>query len=506
MDPAKRIIVNTAVQYAKAVITMALTLYSTRLVLDALSVNDYGIHMVIAGVVAMLGFITNALAITTQRYLSYNQAQGDIPHLKKIFVNSLFIHLVFGLLVVAVLLALRGVLFDYVLNIDPLRVPTAKEIYVISAFMLLVTILSSPYKALLIAHENIVYIAIVEIVDAIVKLGMAISLAYITFDKLLAYQWMIAAIVTLNLLAFSAYALFKFPESAVIIRRRDLDASYIKKITAFAGWTTYGMGCIAGRVQGTALVLNHFWGTAINAAYGISNQIFSAISFLVGSILNAMNPQLMQAEGHGDRQKMLAMAIKQSKFTTAILALAVIPLMAEMPAILNLWLKEVPEHTVMFCRMMLFAFLADQITVGLGSACQAIGQIRTFNLLTYTPKLLYMPVIWLMFRYGCSVYDAMVLYVILEVVVALVRIPYMHHKAGLDIGAYFRKAILPVILHSAAVAIVCWLCVKGLHFDFRFFVTAACGVAAGLLAAWQFVLNSEERSFTKNALRKLVKR
>ncbi|MBP5340298.1 MAG: hypothetical protein J6Z14_13515, partial [Prevotella sp.] len=170
MNPAKRIIVNTAVQYAKAIITLALTLYSTRLVLDALSVNDYGIYMVIAGVVAMLGFITNALAITTQRYLSYNQAQGDIPHLKKIFVNSLFIHLVFGLLVVAALLALRGVLFDYVLNIDPLRVPTAKEIYVISAFMLLVTILSSPYKALLIAHENIVYIAIVEIVDAIVKL------------------------------------------------------------------------------------------------------------------------------------------------------------------------------------------------------------------------------------------------------------------------------------------------------------------------------------------------
>ena len=506
MNPAKRIIVNTSVQYAKAIITMALTLYSTRLVLDALSVSDYGIYMVIAGVVAMLGFITNALAITTQRYLSYNQAQGDIAHLKKIFVNSLFIHLVFGLIVVAALLALQGILFDRVLNIDPLRIPTAQKIYVISAFMLLVTVLSSPYKALLIAHENIVYIAVVETVDAIVKLGMAISLAYITFDKLLAYQWMIATIVTLNLLAFSAYSLFKFPESAVVIRFRDLDSSYIKKITAFAGWTTYGMGCVAGRVQGTALVLNHFWGTAINAAYGISNQIFAAISFLVGSILNAMNPQLMQAEGHGDRQKMLEMAVKQSKFTTAILALVVIPLVAEMPAILDLWLKEVPEHTVMFCRMILLAFLADQITVGLGSACQAIGQIRTFTLLTFTPKLLYMPVIWLMFRYGSSVYDAMVLYVLLEVAVALVRIPYMHYKAGLNVGAYCRRAIVPVVLQSAVIAAVCWLCVKGLHFHFRFFITAACGVAAGLLSTWQFVLNDEERAFSKEALRKLTKR
>ena len=174
MDSVKRIIVNTGVQYVKAIITMCLQLYSTRLVLDALNVKDYGIYMLIAGIIALLGFITNALAITTQRYLSYYQQQENAELMDRLFVNSLFIHLFLGIIMAIGLLVVQNVLFDHVLNIEPERIVTAKSIYVISVFMLLATILTSPYKALLIAHENITYIAIIEIIDSIIKLGFAI--------------------------------------------------------------------------------------------------------------------------------------------------------------------------------------------------------------------------------------------------------------------------------------------------------------------------------------------
>ena len=505
MNPAKRIIVNTGVQYTKAIITMGLTLYTTRLVLDALSVGDYGIYMVIAGVVAMLGFITNALAVTTLRYLSYHQVHTSADVLRKIFVNSLFIHLMFGVITLSVILAIKGLLFSYVLNIDAQRVSTAEIIYVISAFMLLTTILTSPYKALLIAHENIVYIAIIEVIDSVIKLGFAVGLSYITFDRLLIYQCMVGSVVFLNLLAFSIYALIRFPESAVFIRYRDIEAEYIRKITGFAGWTTYGMGCVAGRLQGTALVLNHFWGTAINAAYGISCQIFAAISFLVGSILNAMNPQLMQAEGSGDRQKMLTMAMRQSKFATAILAIVVVPLIAEMPAVLAVWLKEVPDNTVMFCRIILMSFLIDQITVGLGSANQAMGNIRIFSLLTYTPKLLFLPAIWIMFVLGYSLFQAMMLYFFLELSVALVRIPYMHHKAGLGVGDYFRKVLLPIFFHILAIASACWLCVYALDFSLRFVATALCSLSVGLLSGYLLVMDTNEQVFVKKAITQKMK-
>lgn len=504
MDSAKRIIVNTGVQYVKAIITTCLSLYSTRLILDALNVNDFGVYSVIAGVVAMLGFITNALIITTQRYLSVYRTQKDTTFMGKLFSNSLLIHLAFGLLISFVLLSIEGLLFEHILNIDSARIPTAKTVYVIAVLMLLITILTSPFKALFIAHENIIYIATVEIADSIIKVILAIGLAYITIDKLLVYAGMMAVIVFLNLLAFSIYGMIRFKECSVIIRRKDIDKTHIKNLMSFAGWTTYGMACVAARNQGTAVVLNHFFGTIANAAYGIAFQINGAIVFLVASIQNAMNPQLMQAEGSGNREKMLQMAAQQSKFSVAILTLAILPLAAEMPAILDLWLKEVPEGTTMFCRFILLAFLTDQITLGLSSANQAIGHIRTFTLLTYTPKLIYLWVIWLMLSQGESSESVMILYVVVELGVALIRIPYMKHKAGLHVLSYCKVVIIPLTIHASIVAGVCWLCTAYITLPYRFLVTICFAVITGVATGWILILNSSERSYTKSIIKKMI--
>ena len=504
MDPAKRIIVNTGVQYVKAVITTCLSLYSTRLILDALNVNDFGIYSVIAGVIAMLGFITNALIITTQRYLSLNKANEDTLLMRKLFTNSLLIHLVFGLLISIILLSIEGLLFEHILNIEATRLPTAKTVYVIAVFMLFITILSSPFKALFIAHENIIFISLVEIVDSIIKVLLAIGLAYVTRDKLLVYASMLALILVLNLLAFGVYGLIRFKECSIIIRRKAIDWSCIRNLTGFAGWTTYGMACVAARNQGTAVVLNHFFGTVVNAAYGVAFQINGAIVFLVGSIQNAMNPQLMQAEGAGDRNRMLQMAIKQSKFSVAILSLVIIPLIAEMPTILGLWLKVVPEGTSMFCRFILFAFLFDQITLGLSSANQAMGRIRFFTLLTYTPKLLYLVVIWLYLTKGGNAEGVMILYVIVECIVALIRIPYMKYKAGLRMKGYAYEVMLPTAIQAVAIAGICWLCTIYITLSYRFIITIACALTIGVITGWWVVLNSPERGYTVQMIKKTI--
>ena len=506
MGSAKRIIINTGVQYVKAIITTGLSLYSTRLILDALNINDFGIYSVIAGIVAMLGFITNALIITTQRYLSVYKSKEDASIMLKLFSNSLLIHLVLGVFVSILLLSIEGLLFEKVLNIETSRTETAKIVYVIAVLMLFFTILTSPFKAIFIAHENIIYIASVEIVDSIVKVLLAIGLAYISYDKLLVYAVMMAAIVFLNLLAFSIFGMISFKECSIIIRKKDIDIRYIRNLTGFAGWTTYGTACVAARNQGTAVVLNHFFSTVVNAAYGIAFQINGAIVFLVVSIQNAMNPQLMQAEGIGNREKMLKMATKLSKFSVAILNIVIIPLAVEMPAILNLWLKDVPEGTTMFCRYILIAFLADQITLGLSSANQAMGQIRIFSLLTYTPKLVYLLVIWVILAQGGTAESIMILYVAVELTVALIRIPYMKHKAGLSMRSYRQEVIMPVILQASTVAGVCWLCTMYLATPYRFLLTTLCAVVIGLVTGWVFVLNSTERDYAKKNIKKMIER
>lgn len=502
MQATNRMIANTAVQYVKAILTICLSLYSTRLILDALSVNDYGIYSVVAGVVAMLGFVTNALIITTQRFLSVYKMHENTILIRKLFSNSLLIHLVFGLLICIILFSLKGWLFEHLLNIDIARRHTAEMVYFVTIIMLFFTILTSPFKALFIAHENILYVALIEIVDSILKVVFAIALANVFMDRLLVYSGMMLFLVLFNLFAFSIYGLVRYEECCIIIRRRDIDISHIRNLSGFVGWTTYGMGCVAARNQGTAIVLNHFLGTVVNAAYGIAFQINSAIVFLVASLQNAMNPQLMQAEGAGNRDKMLSMASQQSKFAVVILATFIIPLIAEMPAILDLWLKEVPTGTAMFSRFILMAFIFDQITLGLNSANQAMGNIRNFTLVTYSPKLFYLIIIWYMLEYGCTTTTVMILYTAVELLVAIMRIPYMKYKAGLNVWKYVRVVIFPALIHGFIVAAACWLCVNNILVPFRFIITIIIGILAGTGAGWTFVLNREEKEYVKTMIKR----
>ena len=223
MEPTKRIILNTSVQYLKALITMALSLLSMRIILEAIGISDYGIYSVVGGVIAMLGFITNSLVITTQRYISYYIGKNCFEHVKGFFVNSLFLHICFALAIATVLFLLKSWLMNDFLTIDAARLETSKKVYDLTVGILFITIVTSPFKALFIAHENIVFISIVEILDAVLKFALAISLLYINFDKLLLYAFILAFIQLLNLFAYVIYGKYKFRECTIQIRKSYLE-------------------------------------------------------------------------------------------------------------------------------------------------------------------------------------------------------------------------------------------------------------------------------------------
>lgn len=495
MNPTKRIIVNTLAQYVKAVLTICLSLYSTRLILDALDVDDYGIYTVVGGAVSMLGFIVNAMVVTTQRYISFYFGRGDFGYVKKLFSNSLLLHLLIGASIAILLLLAENWLMG-VLRIAPDRVETARMVYVITALMLLITIVMAPFKALFIAREHIVYIAIVEIADAFIKLALAMWLSTINSDKLLFYALMMAGIQLLNLLAYAGYSRWKFAECRFTIHRSDIDRKTMASIFDFAGWSTYGMGSIAARNQGIAIILNHFFGTAINAAYGLAFQIYSSMAFVSSSILNAMNPQIMKAEGAGEHSKMLKLASKESKYSVALMSIVSIPVMMELPAILEVWIKrEVPPFTALFSSFILVSFLVDQLTIGLHAVNQAQGAIRTYSLLMFTPKLLNLPIAYLLLCMGSSVEGIMWSYLIIEAMVAIMRLPYLKRTAGLSIKSYVRYTICPLVPLFAASIVVSWLCVSFLHMPWRFLLTLVLSTTIASFVAWRFTLSASERVF-----------
>lgn len=506
MTSSQRILVNTAAQYTRTIINVCLSLYSTRLILAALGQTDFGIYNVVAGVVAMLAFMTNALVSTTQRYLSFNHGKGNKEEVYQVFGNSMLLHIVIGVGTLIILGALTHPVVYSILKIEAGREMAAIWVYLSAVLMLMLTFLTAPFRALFIARENIVYISVIDVLDGIMRLLIAIFLTYIAYDKLITYALLLIGISVFNLVAFGAYALVHF-EECHIPRWKEWNNKFIKDLSGFAGWTIYSTGCIIARTQGIAIILNRFFGSIINASYGIAQQVTGAVHFIAQSVLNAMNPQIIKAEGAGDRKRMLMLAEVSSKYATLLMAIVVIPLVFEMPTVLAFWLKEVPENAVMFCRMVLIASVCDQLTIGLGTANQAIGQIRNYSLVVNTIKVLTLPAAWVCLYIGLDVASVMWCYLGVEILCALTRLPFLNITAGLHIGHFIQNVFLRLLFPIVAMTATCYAMIRWIDLPYRFILTMIISSFVGIIAIWFTALQSNEKEILKNSiLNKLIKK
>lgn len=505
MKASSRIVVNTIAQYGKAIINTLLALYSTRVVLAALGENDYGIYSLVAGVVTMLGFLTTALSQTTQRFLSYSQGSETNEKIKIVYNNCLVLHILIGAIITILLLSIKPFLFNGFLNIPVERIGAAKVVYVYMALSLFIAFVASPYSALLTAHENIVYTSIIGVLDGLFKLVAAIILTYLPYDRLVVYALGLLLIQVFNYLAYAIYANQYYEECVIFPVLRVFSGSFVKDILSFAGWVIYGIGCIFGRSQGISVILNRFMGTAINAAYGISFQVLNAINFVSGSLSNAIRPQSMRAAGANDNQKVLKFAFLECKFSFCMLAALAIPCMFELPKLLTLWLRTVPDNTVLFCIMTLTAALCDSWTMGLGTAFQGIGKMKKYSLITQTIKFsTIIPVfICLCFNYGVGI--VAFLYVLFEFSCSMLRIVIANSELQLNGWLFFKSVVLKTIPATIVNIIVCFLLVHVHDFTLRFLLTFLVSGLIYILLVYTTVLNGEERVIILSAFNKLLR-
>lgn len=496
MTNSQRIIVNTAAQYTRTVLNVCMSLYSTRLILAALGQSDYGIYSVVAGVVAMLSFVTNALVTTTQRYLSFHHGAGDKDKIRLVFGNSVLLHIIIGIGLAAILCSIGPWVVNHLLNIAPERIEAALIVYFAAVIMLLLTFLTAPVRALFIARENIVYISIVDVLDGVLKLVLAIWLSHIAYDRLITYAGFMTSIQVFNLLAFTIYAAWKF-EECHWPRLREWNKQYIRELSSFAGWTVYSTGCIIARTQGLSVILNRAFGTTVNAAYGIALNVTSAVHFLAQSVTNAMNPQIVKAEGSGNRAKMLSLSESVSKYATLLMSMVAIPAIAEMDAILGWWLTEVPENAVMFCRFVVAASIVDQLTIGLGCANQAIGKIRTYSIMINTIKVLTLPAAWICLTLGLPVISTMWCYIGFEFICTMARLPFLKITAGISIRIFIQHVFIRILCPIIALIFCSLMIVNYIEIPYRFILTICCSCIFGLITSWFTALNQEEQNYMK---------
>ena len=492
MQNSKRVAVNTIAQYSRTVINMLLSLYTVRIVLITLGSSDYGIYSVVAGVTSMLAFITNALVTTTQRFMSFYQGQNNMAKMKEVFSNSEIIHLFVGGVLVVILLAITPLLFNGFLNINPERIQAAKYLYYIIIVMLFVTFCTAPFRALLISHENIVYISVIDVIDGVLRVVVVTLLTYVSFDKLVMYGIFLLGIQVFNFLAFSLFS-FKKYEECILPKTSLFSKSYCKELTSFAGWVVYGTGCYIVRNQGIAIVINKFLSTVANAAYGIGLHVSSAVSTVSGSLLNAMRPQIVKAEGAGNREKTISLATVLCKFSFFLLTALCIPCVFEMPRLLQLWLKDVPDYTVLFARMAMIAAMADALTGGLSVANEAIGNVKQYYLVVGTLKLMALPMsaVFMFLDYGP--FFIVISYVGMELVSAIMRIFFLHKTGGLKIGDYIKNVLYRVIIPVVVSLVICYCCVRYIDSEWRFLITFSVSFVLFAIAILIIGLTHQER-------------
>lgn len=483
---------------------MVLSLYSSRLVLNILGVDDYGIYSLVAGVVSMLSFLTNSLVGSTQRFLSVSQGKGDAVHLKEVFNNSLLLHIAVGTVIAIILFALTPLIFNGFLNIPVSSIEVAKQLYLLVVMMVTVSFFASPYRALLVSHENIVYTSVVDVLDGILKVILVLLLPYVPMNKLLAYGLLMLSIQLFNLLSFSIYSHAKY-EECCIPRFKLFSISYVKELGLFTGWVVYSSVCITLRNQGLAVVLNKMYGTAINAAYGIGMQISGMVSFISTSFQNAIAPQLMAAEGMGDRAKMLTLAEMQSKISFLLLAMIGIPAMFEMSTLLGWWLVDVPDNTILFACMFLSMQIVDMLSTGLAAANRAIGNIGRYTLYTYTPKLLIMPIGWFCLKMGASLVLIAVIMFAIEAICMLIRISLFRKYDWFDAKGFISSVILrsfpPVIVSVCVSLLIQVISDVVLNFVLCFTISIVCFA----ITAYVISLKKQEKELVKSIIRRFLR-
>ena len=484
---------------------MGISLYSTRLVLNYLGAHDFGIFNLIAGIITVLSFLNGAMAISTQRYLSFHQGGGDFLMQKKVFTNSWILHIASGVVFVALLEIACPFLFNGFLNIPTGRIAPAKAIYHFMAVSVFFTVITVPFTAVLNARENMLWSAIVSIVESICKLFIALSLSYfLQSERLIFFGLFTAGTSMICFSLHSIYCLKQYGECS--IKEYQIDKPLLKELTIFSAWTMTGTLAWTGRVEGLGIILNIFFGTLMNAAYGIAQQVLGMLSFFSGTLLRALDPQIMRSEGMNDRPRMLRLSMMECKFCFLLIAFIAIPFIFEMPAILKFWLKDVPDQAVIFCRLILISAMSNQLTVGIKTAIQSTGKIKLYQTLDTTAIFLSIPSAYFLLKFGFPVYSVFLIIICSDILAGFFRLMVLRKLTGFSGQEFCSRVILKEIIPVAVSVMVCLFVTGYFSFDYRWIATTVISIAMFVVAIYLAGLCADEKMLVHSVKEKLERR
>ena len=438
----KKIAKNTLLLYVRMLFSMGVSLYTSRVVLQVLGVENFGIYNVVGGIITMISFINGGMVSSTQRYITFELGKGDVHQLHKVFITSVQIHLLISvvILILAETIGLWFLLNKLVIPED--RLVSAIWVYECSIIACIVSIMSIPYNAAIIAHEKMSAFAYISIVDVVLKLLIVYLLLIIPFDKLIVYAILMLSVQIIIRFIFTNYCQKHFLESKY---EHHVDLPLLKEMASFAGWSFWGNLAGVLYTQGLNMMLNVYFGPLVNAARGIAVQVQTATQGFVTNFQMALNPQITKKFANQDLRNMHSLMFRSARFSFFLLFFLTLPVLLETKFILEIWLKTVPDDTVTFIRIMILISLIYTTANPCIVANQATGKVKKYQMVVGGTLLTILPISYLILELDAPAYSVFIVHFFVESIAQILRLYMLRNLINLSFLRYLRNVYVPIV-------------------------------------------------------------
>lgn len=500
MSKNKVIVKNSVFLATRTVISLAISFYTTRVVLYQLGVSDYGLFTVIYGAVAFFVFIVSAMNDSVQRFISINIVNAQIGNVKNIFKNSFIVYLFAGVIFLLFLTTVRNFVIQDFLNIDTRSLDTAKDLYIIALLSIFISIIQTPFNALVLANEKMSFYAYMAIFDSCSKLAVSYLIAVVPSQKLVFYGFFLLLSNFLVLLIYFAYCFSRFRN---LILGGCVDFKIIKSITIFSFWNVFGNFAYVCRSQGINIVINIFFSTIANAAYALSNTLLNAINSLTQSLITAIRPQIFKAFAENDKDRYNILILNGSKYSFSLLFILSCPLLLSTKELLSLWLVNIPEYTIGFVRFFIIVALIDSFSSSIITGIQATGIIKKYQIVVGFFVFISLPITYFLFSYGLSIYVVFIPLIFTSLLNLTLRLYFISSLTTFDFRLFYKSVGLPCITSAIVSLFIGYIINSNVNSDslFELLFVSALYSFISLLVFFIVVGSKQEKNYIFKFLR-----
>lgn len=484
-------------------ILMLVSLYTSRVVLAALGVEDYGIYNVVGGIVVLFTFINNAMITSTQRFLNYELGKNDQPQAQKVFSISLNIHILIAIFIFLLCETIGLWFLNTTIQYPESREFAVQVTYQLSVITTCIKIIRAPYNAAIIAYERMSFYAYLSIFEAVLQLGIVFLLIAYNSDRLILYSILLCIVAIVVNLCYYAYCRTKFNICNYKLYR---DKSLYKQLLSFSGWSLFGSVANVGATQGLNMLLNVFFGVTVNAAMGIATQVNTAVASFVSSFQTAFNPQIVKSYAAGDYDYFIKLILSTSKYSYLLLFIIAFPIYVCCPEVLNIWLTEVPDYAVSFCRLMLIFALLDALQGPLWYSVQATGKIKTYQILMSLMILANLPIAYICLKLGYSPSSVLAVRCIINLATLFVRLWYLNRLYKFPIMEFVYGVIGRIVPITIVTYLITYIPVETMTPLMKIVAVVSMTIVTDFILILSIGLNKDERVVVGRNIKRLYEK